>query len=816
MTGTKTPQPKGRQSKIVAVAVVALLTLLPIAALTLTSTPPFLPPFHPIMGGGATPRPPTPPHTFTTTSLQPKNEYYFLNKTELIQTFAETQNLDGGFGSYGSPPSTTEYTCLSLLALHRLGGLSQIDLDAACGYLSNSQNPDGGFGLTQWYQPSDPSNLYYTYLVVHTLFTLGRLNEIDYLAAANWIASLQWSDGSWGDTVNTMYAVVALNETGQLSLVNTTLTTDYIDSNPPRGVWYGNGGYLATPQNNIPTLQSTHAAVLTLLYLNESTLIHTEETVRFIGVCQNATNGGFHETEFSTVETVTATFYGLEAAHFLNALDKIDRYRAAAYMMFRESESDTDLLSLIVRSLHYLSDTMVPVVISVSALEVLQGEPVTFNATLVNIYGEALLGANATITYNNSTYLGFELGDGDYQWNMDTTHLWKTYNTTITANLTGYDTFSMSFNITVLKQIVVVQLLKPASITEGGVLTVTLTLEDGDGNPVENATVTMLVQGRLVNLTAGKGGNTYTAATSIDSPGSFNIRVTVQKENYRSETITFTVTVQPLLNTITPLLLFPLSPTDIFLRKADIAIPLISIGLVVGLAGVLWTVSPKSRRLQSYWGELWYIKLLAAASAGMLTSSLLILFFRNAQLDLGLLKPTLTPPIAFAIGVIAAALLLSLSISYTPRVRRMAVGATLSWGMLALFILLFTQSAGVVTSCIAAAMVLTTAFGCIKRPHLRERLMKSLITSLVLWSVGIFILVTWTNMLMNPWFTQGTIINSFIATSMGGYFMLWQLYLLIFIPVGHLWYTINQVSKTEKIDPDRLLSSMVNRTKWIK
>jgi hypothetical protein len=336
-------------------------------------------------------------------------------------------------------------------------------------------------------------------------------------------------------------------------------------------------------------------------------------------------------------------------------------------------------------------------------------------------------------------------------------------------------------------------------------------------NPVENATVTMFVQGRTVNLTAGEQKNTYTATTQITEAGSYNIYLVVEKEDYYTEVVSFTVEVLPLLTTFCSLLLLSrLDAINLFVENAGFTFPLMGVGLIAGLVGVLWSISPKSRRMQTYWGGLWYLKLLLSASCGVISVMLLTTFLGGAQLDLGLLKPTLTTPIATAIGVIVSALVLALSLSYTPRVKRMAVGTIISWGMLGLFILFFTQSAGVVTNCIAAGMVSVTAVGYLKRPHLRERLMKSLVTSLVLWSVGIFLLILWSNMLMTPYFTQGEIINSLVATSMGGYFVLWQLYMLVFIPVGHIWYTINQVSKTEKIDAEKLLASMVNRTQWIK
>jgi len=154
------------------------------------------------------------------------NDYLFTKMLVLAQAgfdvstirdyLLSIRNDDGGWGVTEGFESDIKRTALALQALKAVNYTDFDTISYALGYLTNNQNPDGGFGFYpstgSGQAPGDESNVYVTAMVSITLqqysIDIDLANAIN--GATDYLIDQQQADGGWGSVYETVLAYIAL------------------------------------------------------------------------------------------------------------------------------------------------------------------------------------------------------------------------------------------------------------------------------------------------------------------------------------------------------------------------------------------------------------------------------------------------------------------------------------------------------------------------------------------------------------------------------------------------------------------------------
>jgi sugar lactone lactonase YvrE len=129
------------------------------------------------------------------------------NADAVIALLEARQNADGGFAGIPGHESAVLDTAMTLLAFKSAGYTSSTTITNALGFLDQSANPDGGFGLSA----KNGSSLYVTSYALQALQAYSQSYALSQpiARARQWLLSMQQS-GAYADTLDNAMAVLAL------------------------------------------------------------------------------------------------------------------------------------------------------------------------------------------------------------------------------------------------------------------------------------------------------------------------------------------------------------------------------------------------------------------------------------------------------------------------------------------------------------------------------------------------------------------------------------------------------------------------------
>ena len=341
--------------------------------------------------------------------------------------------------------SYTQRTLDAVHALLLLGGLSEIDQEAAAEYILSCQNPDGGF----CYNPVHGADVYSTFAAVSTLDLMGELDRINTIRTIYWFAVRQEPNGgfvNWlgeGDTDmgRTSYAVQALSILGGLSEINQSLTIEWLAScqNPDGG--FGNRpGEGSSPWTTYLGIKALH--ILGGLY---GYGVNVTKVIEYLANQQDPGQG--------CVWDVRHTYASINALSILGALDRINAPLAADYLIrcqsldggFGNHEGDTWTS---------LENTY----FCIHGIQLVYGLPIILPAPpiayFIYIPADPVVGEivvfDASASYDpDGTIVSYtwNFGDGAYGSGITTTHIYNASGT-YTATLTVMDNSSSGLTAT--------------------------------------------------------------------------------------------------------------------------------------------------------------------------------------------------------------------------------------------------------------------------------------------------------------------------------------------------------------------------------
>jgi len=180
---------------------------------------------------------------------------------------------------------------------------------------------------------------------------------------------------------------------------------------------------------------------------------------------------------------------------------------------------------------------------------VTQGDAVTISATVEDEGGTPVEGATVTATVGDLEVLILlsDQGNGAYQGTIDTSILREgTHEITVTAEKEGYRSAQVSLILTVetLRLRLTMQ-LSSEIITRGDIITVSATVRDVAGNPIEGATVTVYIGDKAVDLSdQGNGYYEVDVPTSDVEEGTYTVNLAVHKEGCEPDETSGTLAVE--------------------------------------------------------------------------------------------------------------------------------------------------------------------------------------------------------------------------------------------------------------------------------
>jgi len=312
-------------------------------------------------------------------ALKALNALAEINQAQAIAWLASCQNPYGGFGWRPGEEPQIEPTYRALQALQDLGGLGIVDSTKAGEWLVDCQRPDGGFN-NPWNTLSDiesscwaiealeilgnlslinqgeavqfimnyhdlPSGCFRrdtdvpkTVCAVEVLWLLGALDEVDWRAAADYLAGCQFPDGGFcsnpsqgsPDVSSTFYAVSALDLVGRLDTVNTTRAIYYLVARQePNGGfvnWYGED----------PDMARTSHAVRALDVLGGLDKINVTQAIAWLASCQNP-DGGFGWMPGGGGSEPLRTYLAVRALEVLGGLVDINVTGVIEYLKHQQN-----------------------------------------------------------------------------------------------------------------------------------------------------------------------------------------------------------------------------------------------------------------------------------------------------------------------------------------------------------------------------------------------------------------------------------------------------------------------------------------------
>ena len=745
----------------------------------------------------------SPVHSGSIVSFRAASQNPFRNKTELITAFAAAQNLDGGFGRTQGTPSYLNYTCLSLIALSDLGGLSSINLNAALRFVNATQNPDGGWGNIEYYQAYDPSKLYYTYLAVKALTVLGEQQYGNMTKAKAWVASLQFTDGSFGDpsdligsTTETAWAILTLNYTGGLNLINNSTTKYFLTYSPPNGVNYGNGGFLEYVTDTFPNIVSTWSAVETLKVLGALGLVDTNKTATYISKCQQV-DGGVALTEYSTGTSEVWTALSVDALNTMRKTGRIQEYNATAYLMGATTEGDLGYLGYTVEGLNVMSYLMIPLEVDYNSTTPTQGDVVSVNLHLSTVYLEPVTGVETSVQYGDNLAEGFEDGGGLYHLYILTSLLMNgSYLTTVSGVKAGFKTLVWNQTINVVRNMYLASLvLTPSPHVEGSNLSLLVALTDRGMKPITNASVRFTLHGVVLNLTE-TGSGVYTVEFASRLPGHFIGVISATKSGFATFTYLFDVVIE---ENAQP------QATDTSATTASMVISGSAVVCVVGVVSYGFVNRERTAtRIKRYWGEKGPRHLMIILAISLIVSLVLAVVFALIGLIWGL-----APGIGGLVGVVAV-----IGGMKHAEARRRVSSSILSWFISLTVFMIFVSAVGLLALMWGSVMLVVGAIAYVACPRDSSRVELEMKSGLLVWSTMLLSLSLVCSWLNNPYYLGGALAPpTSVGIGMSSYLSSLWFIILVMTPlmlISLFLYTI--VNSRRKMRPEELMRSLTSRT----
>jgi len=192
---------------------------------------------------------------------------------------------------------------------------------------------------------------------------------------------------------------------------------------------------------------------------------------------------------------------------------------------------------------------MVPLLVTaeLSAATATIGDEITVYATLKDEAGNLIVGATVTMTIEDEIFPLTDKGNGTYEGAIATTGLEEgSYSVVITAEKEGYASGQATKMLTLQAPALQVAMqLSPETVTQGDTVTISATVKDDDGNPIEGAAVMATIDYKTINLSdQGNGNYQGTIDTSDFKEGTYDVVVTAQKVGYESAQTSKSLTIE--------------------------------------------------------------------------------------------------------------------------------------------------------------------------------------------------------------------------------------------------------------------------------
>ncbi len=648
------------------------------------------------------------------------------NITNAIMFVVEHQRVDGGFGEYGQV-SVLNYTALSLMALYGLGEIERIDLDRALEFLMLCWTGDG-FGAIAY---PDYPDLLSTWYGVKILYRMGRLDLIDVEAVRDYVLSLPWNT-----LVDIALIVDILYMLGYGGRVDADSLVSYITEEPPDGVSYGGVGFLNIPTDLYPTVISTWAGIKILKILGALDRIDSDRVSEFIARAQNL-DGGFRSSEYAAESSgIEYTYFATSAMAMLGKLDRGNMGFAALYSVIvaNNATSLRDVLYALL-TLKVLENVIVPLRIDVDKTSVRKGERIHIDLRLINVYGDPIDGAYATIILHNLTAVMFNDGDGIYNGTIDTGNIPNgTYELKILAERDPYIKLEHTVNVTVLQGLKLEEIYYNKTIRACQKIRILLRLSDGV-RPISGATVKVTIQGREAILEDLGGGIYVGNITPLFPSKNATLIITASKKGYSTLCLVFCVEVLPPR----------ISQSTMFITK------------FVAYA----------------------IMIMAILLVARITVEDLILSYGIFTLMLAMANLTGALSINADLTLLGITILLTFSIGLRRRNHRL-IGLSIMVLLVGILGVLF----GPATYFLASIMFMSAVFAYLVSPGERDIIFRDLVRNTVSWFVSLIAFSLGFNLLQNPFSVAGGLAPpAGIGMSLAGYIALLWYCVFVFWPI---------------------------------
>jgi len=268
-----------------------------------------------------------------------QNALIYINKEAATDYLLSCQNPEGGIGLHPGEESGLPGTCHALLGLEVLKAVDEINKESCTEYIAGLQNPDGGFSCSLSQSP-DESDLKDTCLAALSLWVLDELDKMNEVACIYYITQCQNPDGGFGshpgegsNMVATGMATWALDALGELWLMDEDSCIGFIAScQDPMG------GFRPNPFMPVPNVMGTSMAVLSLERLDRLDIVERDLCVNFIASLQQKEGDFLFASQPTPMMENTApksaiTYGALVCLKMLDGLDEIDLEASILYIV---------------------------------------------------------------------------------------------------------------------------------------------------------------------------------------------------------------------------------------------------------------------------------------------------------------------------------------------------------------------------------------------------------------------------------------------------------------------------------------------------
>ena len=231
------------------------------------------------------------------------------NKSETINFLLKCQNPNGGFGGSIGQDSHITSTHYALLTLAQFNSLNLISAEQIANYIKSLQNSDGSFKGDE-YAETDSR---FSYCAVAILKIINKLNEnyINIPKATEYVLSCQNFDGGFGSIPGAeshgaycFTCIGFLSVTNQLNLINKFETGKWLAERQTHL-----GGFNGRPEK-LPDVCYSWWVLSSMSMIGTESFFNKELLIKFILECQDEELGGIGDRP-GNYHDVFHTFFGL-------------------------------------------------------------------------------------------------------------------------------------------------------------------------------------------------------------------------------------------------------------------------------------------------------------------------------------------------------------------------------------------------------------------------------------------------------------------------------------------------------------------------